>query len=232
MAQMADFNQEGYRSEVIPYEELPMTLQIGLVGREGIVLASDRCRIMIQNGARQTSQVSKYVLSAKHVFAYAGDDVAEEIANQLSVALDADPNGNPCQIGQIKVKNLGKPIPNPCAVIGIAQGQLWHLSFGMGRYSGTPIVDKVVTGDSVNPAIFFSERYYPDLQDNFEGLKKLAAHVIRVGGVLNPAGVQGLEMLLWNSAADTLRRVGDREIQELCEWSEKQDGDIGKTFAT
>jgi hypothetical protein len=208
-----------------------MTLQIGLVGRDGILLASDRCRIAIQNGVRTTSQISKYILSGKHVFTFAGDDVAQEIAEQTVKALDANPFEDPGKAGQRIFNFLGRPVPNPGAVLGIAQGQLWHLSFSGSGYSATPISDKIVAGDALNAAVFFSERHYFDLQNSIDGLKKLAAHMICMGGKLNPAGVQGLEIIVWDRARDTIGRVDDHEIQALSDLSEKLDADIGRAFA-
>jgi hypothetical protein len=151
-----------------------MTLQIGLVGRDGILLASDRCRIAIQNGVRTASQISKYILSEKHVFTFARDDVAQEIAEQTVKALDANPFEDPGKAGQRILKFLGRPVPNPGAVLGIAQGQLWYLSFSGTGYSATPIADTIVAGDALNAAVVFSERHYFDLQNRIDGLKRSA----------------------------------------------------------
>jgi hypothetical protein len=183
---------------------------------------------MLQNGVRDTSRVSKFVLAGAHVLAFAGDDVAEDIARQLSLLLVAHPGDDLAQLGQTATKF--RSIPNHGAILGIAQGKLWHLFFATAQYSGQPIFDKAVTGDATNAAVLFSERYYLSLQNNIEGLKKLAAHVICAGGRLNPAGVQGLEMMVWDKASGAIHCIDETEINELCAWSERVDKLLADQF--
>lgn len=66
-----------------------------------------------------------------------------------------------------------------------------------GAYSGGLVFDKSVIDDSTNAAVFFSERDYKASRGNLDGLDEASARVIRTGGKLNPAGSQGLEMLIW-----------------------------------
>jgi hypothetical protein len=220
-----------YCPEALSGEELPMTLQIGLVGREGIVLASDLCVGNVA-GVRQTSQRSKLVQAGNHIFAFAGDDSAELIAHMLSDDLTAKPYVAPSDL-VLPIFNSLNPKPQRAAIIGIARGQLWQLNFGLEMIvqRGGPVLDKALSGDSANAAVFFSERYYADLRDNIEGLKRLAAHVICTGAKLNPAGIAGLEMVVWDRKTDVISPVSDPEIQRLCDWSDRLDARLGKSFS-
>jgi hypothetical protein len=209
-------------------EDLLVTLQIGLVGDEGIVLASDCCMSVSQKGTWLTTQRSKFVRSRNHIFAFAGDDLAENVAKRLSLELDSNPIRDPHQAAIDIINNYSNKLVAPGSIIGIARGRLWLSTFGLvsGAYPGGEIGDKYVTGDSANAAGFFAQRYYADCRRTLSGLKRLAAHVICVGSKLNPAGIQGLEMVIWDRGTDTLSPVSDAEIATLKGWSEHLDNQI------
>jgi hypothetical protein len=179
-----------------------------------------------------TSQTTKFIRSTNHVFAFAGDDMAEKIAGDLRSLLDVNPSADLSQ-GLLDVLNsFGRPAPIYSTILGIARGQLWLFSFGGNIIGGptTKVIDDKYVAGSGNAAAFFSERYYDDMRGNTEALKKLAAHVICVGGRLNTQGVKGLEMMVWDRRTNTLSLVGGAEIQALRLWSEQLDKDIGRSI--
>ena len=56
----------------------------------------------------------------------------------------------------------------------------------------------------------------------------LAAHTITVGGILNPAGVGGLDIVTCENG--TMRLLPEDELQDLVKRSHKLDAKIKKLF--
>jgi hypothetical protein len=226
--------ETAYRAEAVNLEELPMTLQVGLVGNGAIVLASDQCRITVQNGVRLTSRVSKFVPGRRSILAFAGDDWAERVARMACAAIDdAGSTKTPPEILMDVVNPLLPQIKNNGSVVGITDGDLWAANFGFaaGYYSSAYAIDKIIAGDNTNAAGYFTEKYYSGLKNSTLALKRLAAHVICMGGKLNPSGVQGLEMFIWDKQSRTFVPIDQREIDALAVWSGTIDKIIADKFS-
>ena len=73
------------------FEEMPMTLQIGLVSRDGdIVLASDRCVRRVEGGGEwHASQVSEFLQFGVNAIVFAGDHYAEKIGKEMIRAFES-----------------------------------------------------------------------------------------------------------------------------------------------
>jgi hypothetical protein len=56
----------------------------------------------------------------------------------------------------------------------------------------SPVAESIHTGDHHNPAIYWL-RYYK--RESTEKLKRLAARVVTIAGIVNPDGIQGMEMV-------------------------------------
>ena len=69
-------------------DDSPMTLQIGLVGKDGIVLAGDLCGSTDALGVRQTTQSSKFCRAGDNLFAYSGGALAYLAANACAYAFN------------------------------------------------------------------------------------------------------------------------------------------------
>jgi hypothetical protein len=113
--------------------------------------------------------------------------------------------------------------------------ELWHFQTVMDQKTKEwfvrpdSISTKVYAGDTANPAIFWIERYYRDMREVLiANLVPLAAHLIVTAGVLNSAGISGLEIVLCDHAG--IHRLPDESIRELERQSKERDKSIGESL--
>jgi hypothetical protein len=89
------------------------------------------------------------------------------------------------------------------------------------------VEDKKIEGDAANPAAFFVERYWKLLDYKDRTIAKLlpiAAHSALMANILNPSGVEGLEVAICRYDACELVK----DVSELREFSTDLDSAIGR----
>src|SRR5258706_5700952 len=156
----------GFPSDVTE-EEVPMTLQFGLVGTDGVVLAGDTRIYETGANARTAFNASKFGINQRRTIATAWSEKATGIyvANAIRRNMPDDCEDPKASLEQIaeeawdKVEDkqdesrvlvaLRKPYP-----------QLFSLSLASGGVVVYAVVSKIVAGNSVNVATYFVERYY------------------------------------------------------------------------
>ncbi len=223
-----------------------MTLQVGFLGSDGFLIASDRkaCAGDFPS-MQQTAETRKIVASELNecFCAVAGDQFGLRLARDL---LDMLPRGQfnsdyeivnylnrafePCQHIY-----SSKPKECPLLIIGFPQkklapnvSKLWRVSFEDTCLSCGVALDKAYGGQLSNPAIFWGERYYQQTYP-LNKLKYLAAHVILEGNVIRPGLIEGLDLLIAENGKEP-RFLDQAELAELREWSMKFNSEITKGF--
>jgi 20S proteasome alpha/beta subunit len=222
-------------------EDIPMTFQVGMVGTDGVLLASDT-RMLRQEGCRTSSEIRK-ICQLEHpamACCAAGDDHTMHIrdqflslrrkdrstptnellaqgANERWKFLYGDRSGQPFQHskGSILVAEYSRNIP-----------ELWMLEFGESHFVAF-VGDKILSGDAISPAAFFIERYYRSTAKISE-LLPLAAHAILMAARLNPTGVGGLEIVVGRDGQ--FQKLDEDEIAPFRTFSETLDTDIRNRF--
>ncbi len=224
-------------------EEVPMTMQVAMVGTDGIVLASDTCwantlRAMTSN-SRDTSSSSKIIDNGVVAIACARNmETSLVIARVILAEMDDDKwENNTCghielMAGRIMV-TAGDRADIQCLIITTQPTlQLLHLASGV-TLNGVPasvycrrISDKAVAGDTANSAVYWSERYYR--RTSVASLIPLAAQVIIEAGNLHHGYISGLEIALCDGSG--IRRVPNDSIAALELEAKKRSRAIGELF--
>jgi hypothetical protein len=213
-----------------------MTFQLGMVGKDGVLIASDT-QWNDETGLRHSWNETKVKVNrdAAIVIACAGKLVtagylANEIINEtiqnnnwmvadlgakqriedkvLSLASDGSEH---CQC---QVVFMRPAIKLYCFQI-VKTGKRWGLVIDV-------ILSKKFTGDYKNSAIFWAERYYlRGLKVPIRTLVPLAAQSIISAHLLNTAGISGLEIVLCDDSG--VYRLPDDELERLENLSIERD---------
>jgi hypothetical protein len=85
-----------------------------------------------------------------------------------------------------------------------------------------------ITGDNVNPAIFWAEAYYR--KRPIKSLIPLAAHLIVSAETLNIGSISGLEVVFCDQFG--FHRLSDESLTELSLKAHEWDKQIGDLFLT
>jgi hypothetical protein len=210
-----------------------MTMQIGMVGSDGVLIASDTLWMNTEENqyahTRHTSNTTKIELDYKKGIAIACArhmELASRIAKDLLVELDDEDWGGPdTRATHIADRALGeadvKRRDFQCTIItAYPEPRLFQLHSGIhagqkGSRCQTHS-SKVVAGDTANSAVFWSERYYSSWTESLrpiEELIPLAAHLVCSAGRIGPGAIGGLEIVVCNSSG--LRRLSDSSISKL-----------------
>jgi 20S proteasome alpha/beta subunit len=220
----------------LPPEDIPVTFQLGLIARDGIVLASDTLYVQNIDGQRSTYHSEKIGLGADALVAYccAGDELAVRAAHFLSArrfAPQDDFRGRMMgAIQEARNENVGADFRGGhiLAVHRTNDGpELWFTAISNGQVVRRVNHGKIVAGDTGNAAVFFAERYFPNASiPTVEELLPLAAHSVLMAGELNPGGVDGLEIaIIRSTGAEKLHGAG---LSSLIEQSRRLDQQIAK----
>ena len=221
-----------------------MTMQVAMVGVDGIVLASDTRYAHTQRSenfeTRHTSLSSKMRFSEGRDIVIAcaksmetsrmiADAILdgltdndwtypilpiERIAQRVVDSVDADRKDSQCLIVSTH------PTPR------LFQVETATVNGEPGRSICHDIKDKAISGDRANAAIFWAERYYK--KESVESLIPLAAHMIVSAGKLNPASIHGLEVVVCDSGG--CRFLPDDSIASLESAASQWDENIGSLF--
>ena len=227
-------------STLIPVqeEELNMTLQVGLVGHDGFVIASDTKAVTGGDSTaggpstmRRTGATRKILVSdsGNLVCAFSGNQtiplVARQLLGLLNDHLGADVEKCLLEkteqiLDAIGAGRLGLSGVLILAVPGIPK--LWEITFAyqMGQTFLNTVSNRATGGDRGNPAVFFLERYQDGTTNrSVKELTVLAAHTVLEGHVLNPTTVDGLDVLVSENGGKP-RFLGEDELQSLRDRSE------------
>lgn len=219
-----------------------MTFQVALRGSDGVVLASDT-KMVSGSGARTGWTSTKIFCHADRGLAYAcsGEKIALTAGQFLSQRLESkevklqDMGSLLMQVGQQAWREQWGYEPVPRELIGTVssllvawnqqgESKLWRLDI-----YHTPdcyqIDDKVVAGDTDNPAVFVLEHYYPDKLRPVVELILLAAHTVLMAAQHNPEMISGLEMVVCKDGS--CQPVSAEELTELRSRSHKLDENMG-----
>ncbi len=209
-----------------------MTMQIGMVGSDGILIASDTRWTAIPNlrlnerwvGGRYGHNATKIRVNRRKGIAI-GCARNMETANQVATAIferlgDADLN-NPAyaiqEIGERIRRSLTTDRDDAQCIIALIHPSPQLLLFQYGTVDGYwhSICEEMerfaVAGDTVNAAIFWAERFYE--KRPIRELAPLAAHLVKNAAHLNSAMISGLEVILCDHSG--LQRLSKESIQAL-----------------
>lgn len=209
-----------------------MTFQIGLIGSDGIVLASDLQITHAPLGIVSTHKTRKIIYNQTPSIAYcwSGNEYPGEIAQRFILSQDsADIRGALEDAAwavfesQFGFSYLGagarrSDLPDGggslLALIphdGIVS--LWQVTYGK-QICVDEILDKAISGATRNAAAAFQQMYYRE-NLKLEQLMPLAAHSVFMAGTVDPYFISGLEMLTWKYGETEPCLATSRQIQEL-----------------
>jgi 20S proteasome alpha/beta subunit len=201
-------------------EESPMTMQIGIVGSDCVVLASD-LQWFDETGTRVTYNSSKIVFDSTKGIAVgcSGSSISRIVQNRIVEDLAPNDFEFPYQpIKRIVQSVLTKVSYRDTQWLIVLDTKPRARLFSLQTQGSRPdlfdfieVSNKTYAGDAKNPAVFFSEAYYD--RGPVEQLEMLAAHVILTAPRLNNAGIGGLEILVCDKSG--FRMLSPDKIQEL-----------------
>jgi hypothetical protein len=234
----------GIQDTIVPsIEELnSMTLQIGLVGVDGLVLASDRLVQQYESGSRSVSIVSKFLQGAGVLCCYSGDYISEQSAYGIQkhewTAMSSRDKETTRSVligigneAATKAETKDGTLSN-CArkVLAALYGeQLWLLEPGGQNTSiANQVLDRAVAGDTENTCRYFINKYANDCYCTpVDKLIRLAAYTVLAAGEENPHGVRGLEIYVIPLGGSPIL-LGTAQELELAAWFKETAGLIQK----
>ena len=202
-----------------------MTLQVGLVGTDGIVLASDRLEQQFErSGARSVGEIDKILSAQNVVCCYSGDILAQRAANRIR---DFDWNSIPAEteairptligigssVYQEELTKCGRVLGYVRKVIVVLHGtHLWLLQIDS-QSLANPRLDRVIAGDDENTCRYFFNRYAGDCNRRLSTtqLVSLAAFGILTAGEENPRGIKGLQIAVLQKGKEPLFLSSEQE---------------------
>jgi hypothetical protein len=202
-------------------EELPMTMQVGMVGAGGVVVASDtrwnRSLNSSDNVVRNSYGASKIWFDGTRRIAVAGamDMVASRrVADGIfSASLNAGEERCAERIREIGIQAAKRSDTECLIVFADPKPTLYHFQYAKNNEASfcERIITYIHTGDRINPAVFWAENYHT-VELSIEQLSRLGSHVVVTAGALNSGGVSGLEVVSCDGSG--LHRLTDEENRE------------------
>jgi hypothetical protein len=194
-------------------EQNAMTLQVGLVGIDGIVIASDRLLQQTDGlGGRSVSYISKFLQGEAVLCCWSGDSVSEHAANIIrdvkwsdvprekeAVRAELKRLGNQALAEKEEAwKDAGQQPPQFVRkVIVGCHDTLWLLEIQHPSSTANPFQDRVVAGDPANTSRHFMNKYADgSYQLPVTQLVTLAAYVVLQAAEEHPKGIGGLELVV------------------------------------
>lgn len=226
-------------------EEFPMTMQVGMVCTDGILIASDTRTMNTPRWSsgsipRTTFNSSKIRISLERGIAVScarNMETANHLATEIIEKLKEEDFDYP----QFPIEAMGRTVlaaaeerrNDAQCLIALQRPtpQLFLFQFGMINAQWGPscmLMDgKAVAGDNVNAAAFWTERYYEPKP--IEQLIPLAAHLIISASKLNSGSISGLEIVTCTSSE--IKRLSDGSVRELERQCIEWDKSIGDLFS-
>jgi hypothetical protein len=209
-------------------EDVPMTLHMALVGRDGIVLAGDKQIITRGDDRYATTSLSSKIKidpAKRMAVAWALDEIAETIANEMlnhAEILEDEPELQRLAQETYRTNRNDWDRQNLRAeLLVISQkhlNKIFYLDVAESHCTVRLVEDKFFIGHAASPACYLTERYYE--KASVSGLTSLAAHTILAAGHLHPMGIKGLEIV--KCTQEGIFRVPDSAIA-LLERHEKKN---------
>lgn len=222
-----------------------MTMQIAMVGTDGIVLASDTRQVNNEATVRHTSEVSKIKINQEKGVAIAcsrslelASRIADDMLNELSeidwslLAIRSIPIAEKILDGAKEGRRDFQ-----CLIVTTKPAlAAFHLCAGVYPQQKHPTCQRIssceIAGDTINQAVFWPERYYwrfPSLPHGIQQLVPLAAQTIFSAAEFSRDSIYGLEIVICDK--NGLRRLSDTSIKKLRVQSQRWDEKIGTFFA-
>jgi hypothetical protein len=226
-----------------------MTFQIGMVGSDGVLLASDTlCTVdpPLSGSIRHTYNTPKIELDEHNGIAYcwSGDQLGRLTTQIVSETLGEVPHHlnfkqflyTSAQAAIIKASALKtdgdvrmfRHCMSQIVIRRSARLELWKLEIINQGNCGIPVQiypeemsAKCFTGDVSNQAVYFAERHFQKLP--IKDLTLLAAHSVIMASKFS-SGVGGLQIALCRESGFSI--LSDEEIADLRERSKKLDSDL------
>jgi 20S proteasome alpha/beta subunit len=225
-------------------EEFPMTIQIGMVATDGLLVASDTRTMMspqwANSGApRVTFNATKIRISPERgiiVSSARNMETANHLATEIIENLKEEDFEWPIFPIEGMARKVLAAAPRErndaqCLVaIMHPTPRLFLFQYAMVNGVWGPMCQKMegkaIAGDNINAAAFWAERYYE--RRPIEELIPLAAHLIISASKLNSGAISGLEIVICTSTE--IKRLSDDSIRTLERQCTKWDEDIGNSF--
>ncbi len=214
-----------------------MTFQVGTVGRDGVLLASDcQCTsIDAITFLRQTYKTTKLNTTPDGRFAYccAGGAWADQTIATFLGGHTHPIRENLASSSHLVWQRDRKQSENPFwkgSILLVERTEqnvgLWHVDSTL-PCNPQQIQNRKTQGDDGNPAQFFLERYFKEVQKVDRSIV-LAAFTVLMAHKLNKNGVDGSEMLVCAPSGFSL--VSTEKIIQLRNDFEKFDSAIAANF--
>jgi hypothetical protein len=183
-------------------EEIPMTIQFGLVGTDGIALVGDR-RIYDDSGTtRTTFNGSKFRVNERQTIAtaWARKGTGILVARAICKEMTDDCSAPEFALEEIATRvwdGLGldqKSESHLLVVVSKPTMKLFNIRMTNGGCVVNKVHDRATGGDELNPAVYFVERHYRERP--VRELATIAAHAVLLAAKFNSAAINGLEILL------------------------------------
>ncbi len=215
-----------------------MTMQVAMVGTDGIVLAGDTKWSWSNEPIHWTQKSSKIKIDPEHRIAVScarNMEVAQPIADAI-IGLPEDAWKQPrAFIGLTAQPIVDKALSRKDAqCLIIRAGMLRHFyRLQVATINGVPdqvicheIDDRAVAGNNNNAAIYWMERYHE--KRPVGQLISLAAQLVVSSAKLNSAMIGGLEIVVCLESG--IHRLSDESIDELETDAKRFDESIGKSL--
>ena len=223
-----------------------MTMQVGMVGTDGILIASDTKwsnSPLLYNrgwaGGRHSYNSPKIKINHEKGIAIscARDmEFACLVADTIIAELDESHFVYPVPvmeaIGRRRLATAQAERNHAQFLVALMrpQTQLFLFQFATVNGEWGPLCQKMeswaIAGDNVNPAIYWPERYYE--KRPIDELVSLAAYTVVAAGKLNNAAISGLEIV--QIRASEIKRLSDDSIRQLELSANHWDMDFGHTL--
>ena len=219
-------------------------MQVGMVGRNCVVLASDT-RWTREPAKPQSKDVGRAVRYGTN-----GIKIKVTDAKDIAVSFAADMKSAGFLAEEIIAKLTGENPPDPIIAVqeifDANRSLRWHhvqgfivltqpgvqlFRFEIAKHKGgwypscEPVMGYDVAGDITNSALFWAERYHDEYLP-LEQLIPLAAHLVSSSHFLDTAGIGGLQMVECDAAG--VRLLEPERIAELKDKTKVWDRRIGE----
>ncbi|HEY6769054.1 MAG TPA: hypothetical protein VI386_30290 [Candidatus Sulfotelmatobacter sp.] len=215
-----------------------MTVQVGMLGSNGIVLASDTkwnreplktledsrddygsSKIKISDSRRIAVTCARDMLAASFLASALMDGLKPEVWEDAEIPIRDIGCAAMATQRHLNVECLvALAAPNPCLYMFQYANQGTHVL-------SVRISTRIHIGDSTNPAKYWSLRYYRRLP--VKRLMRLAAQVVTDAHEMNTATVDGLEIVYCEHDSG-FHRMSDRENRKLEATARGYSNDIGE----
>lgn len=208
-------------------EELPMTMQVGMLATDGIVLAGDtwsHSETTVRSG--YSSSKIRINDTAQIAVTCARDMV---LASHVAEAIMSGVQGKDWQNCERFIRDAAceaageRDIECIVAFAGNLPA-LYQFQYVKGEKYCSRIIDCIHAGDVTNAAVFWTMRYYRHLP--VDRLSRLAAHLIVTSAKLNTATIKGLEVVFCKASG--FQRLPVKQTLALQTTARELDERIGE----